>query len=201
MRQCPRTSFPIRWREANFGRKSVTPNATSSRGCPQKVRHVAVHSKDLAHIGPIQIRIEHGRRAHDPLFDAMMPLIEGDHRPGIVFQGHCRDSFVSAGWGLFDFHDGTGVLVFDEIPGSHDLGVKRIHGDDLVRNVYGIEPIFNFRDCVGFTVDIDWSENLPSRMPQSSEPLHRPLSAAVPRSSYGFAIHGNGVVVSLRFFG
>ena len=135
MRQCPRTSFPIRWREANFGRKSVTPNATSSRGCPQKVRHVAVHSKDLAHIGPIQIRIEHGRRAHDPLFDAMMPLIEGDHRPGIVFQGHCRDSFVSAGWGLFDFHDGTGVLVFDEIPGCLDLGVKRIHGDDLVRNV------------------------------------------------------------------
>ena len=76
-----------------------------------------------------------------------------------------------------------GVFVFDEIPGSLDLGVERIHGDDLVRNVYGIEPIFNFRDCVGFTVDIDWSENLPSRMPQSSEPLHRPLSAAVPRSS------------------
>ncbi len=102
---------------------------------PQKVRHVAVHSKDLAHIGPVQIRIEHGRHTHDPLLDAMMPLIEGNHRPGIVFQGHCRDNFVSAGWVLLDFHDGMGVLVFDEIPGSHDLGLKSIHGDDLVCNV------------------------------------------------------------------
>jgi len=63
-----------------------------------------------------RLRSDVSRCAYDPLFDAMMPFVDSEHRPGIVFEEHRLDRFLSIAWSiarvLVDCHHVVGGVWF-----------------------------------------------------------------------------------------
>ena len=76
----------------------MIPHATSSRGFPpQEVGNVALYAKYLAHMGPVHIGVEGGRRPYLLNFDPTVPLIEGAVRRGKVLEAEGFESLQEMG--------------------------------------------------------------------------------------------------------